>query len=204
MKFSRQKSLRVGMLQKAKWRRESSPRMVSRLLVIGVFLAILAGIVLVSMRQSLAFLTDNPLYAIVKLDIATPMYLTPEDVTALSGVSKGDNLLKLPIKEVRKRLMEHPNIKEAVVQRVLPNVLRIGVTEREPLAQINVGKSYLVDAEGSVDLASQTITLNGKPYTPVTPVTVDGNYILTVEATDTAGNTSVATVRFTIKRPPLP
>ena len=55
MKFSSQKSLHVGMLQKAKWRRESSPRALTRLLVIGVFLAILAGVVLIGMRQSLAF-----------------------------------------------------------------------------------------------------------------------------------------------------
>ena len=51
-------------------------------------------------------------------------------------------------------------------------------------------------------LAHQTITLNGQPYTPGTPITVDGEYVLRVEATDIAGNASVQTLRFTMRRPP--
>jgi len=53
-------------------------------------------------------------------------------------------------------------------------------------------------------LARQTITLNGQPYTPGTSITADGDYILSVEATNTAGNTSVSTVHFAIRRPPVP
>jgi hypothetical protein len=53
-------------------------------------------------------------------------------------------------------------------------------------------------------LAQHTVTLNGQPYTPGTPITVDGTYILAVEATDTAGNTQRQTIRFTIQRPPAP
>jgi FG-GAP repeat protein/putative Ig domain-containing protein len=53
-------------------------------------------------------------------------------------------------------------------------------------------------------LARQTITLNGQPYTSGTPITADGDYILSVEATSTAGNTSVSTVHFAIRRPPVP
>ena len=53
-------------------------------------------------------------------------------------------------------------------------------------------------------LARQTITLNGQPYTPGTPITADGDYILIVEATNTAGNTSVSTVHFAIRRPAVP
>ena len=53
-------------------------------------------------------------------------------------------------------------------------------------------------------LARQTITLNGQPYTPGTPITADGDYILIVEATNTAGNTSVSTVHFAIRRPTVP
>ncbi len=53
-------------------------------------------------------------------------------------------------------------------------------------------------------LDRQTITLNGQPYTPGTSIIADGDYILSVEATNTAGNTSVSTVHFAIRRPPVP
>ncbi len=144
------KSLHVGMLQKAKWRREHSPRTVSRLLVVAAFFALVVGLLLMTVRQSLAFLTDNPIYAIRTLDIPEPTYLSARDIAALSGVSKGENLLRICLQEVRKRLLEHPNVRDAVVRRILPDVLRIEVKEREPLAQINIGKNYLVDLEGVV------------------------------------------------------
>ncbi len=143
-------TLNFGLPAQGKWRRDSSPRTITRLLVVGLFFIVVTGLVLATIRQSMAFLTDNASYEIQALDIPEPAYMSVEDVTALSGVVKGANLLHLPIKEVRKRLLEHPNIKDATVLRIMPNVLRIEVKEREPLAQISIGKNYLVDAEGYV------------------------------------------------------
>ncbi len=144
-------SLNVGgFAQKSKWRPENSPRTVTRLLVIGVFLAIAAGILFTTIRQSWAFITDNPLYAIRTIDIPDPVYLTVQEVMGLSGVSKGENILRCSIKDVQKRLLEHPNIKSAVVKRILPATLCIEIKEREPVAQINIGKNYLIDSEGTV------------------------------------------------------
>ncbi len=144
------RQLNSGLLQKTRWKKENSPRTVTRLLVIGVFLAIVIGLTFTTVRQSLAFLADNPLYAIKTLDIAPPSYVSAAEIGALSGVSKGDNLLRLSLSEVRKRLLDHPNIKDALVQRLLPDVLRIEIKERVPVAQITIDKNYLVDGEGAV------------------------------------------------------
>jgi hypothetical protein len=53
-------------------------------------------------------------------------------------------------------------------------------------------------------LADQTITLNGKPYTPGTAITSAGAYELIIEATDAAGNTSMTTIHFTLETTSLP
>jgi hypothetical protein len=53
-------------------------------------------------------------------------------------------------------------------------------------------------------LADQTITLNGKPYTPGTAITSAGAYELIIEATDEAGNTSMTTIHFTLETTSLP
>jgi large repetitive protein len=53
-------------------------------------------------------------------------------------------------------------------------------------------------------LSSVTATLNGAPFTSGTAVTAEGDYTLVVTATDTCGNSSSQTVRFTIdKTPPV-
>jgi hypothetical protein len=79
-----------------------------------------------------------------------------------------------------------------------PRITSVPVTSAEMLhviPQVTITDAHLV---------SQTITLNGQPYTPGTPITVDGAYVLTVEATDAAGHTTVTTVRFALERPALP
>ena len=48
--------------------------------------------------------------------------------------------------------------------------------------------------------ASETITLNGVPFSSGTTVTAEDDYVLTVEATDLAGNTASASVSFAIDR----
>jgi hypothetical protein len=53
-------------------------------------------------------------------------------------------------------------------------------------------------------LSEQTIALNGQPFTPGTAITTAGSYVLTVEATDAAGNTSRSTVRFLLEPPASP
>jgi hypothetical protein len=49
-------------------------------------------------------------------------------------------------------------------------------------------------------LDTQSIELNGVVFESGTPVTQDGAYTLTVQATDKAGNTTSATVQFNIDR----
>ncbi len=142
-------ALNIG-IGKSKWRRENSPRAVTRVLVIGVFFVLVGGLLLLGVRQSMAFLTENPQYAITAIEIPAPAFLTSDEVAALSGARLGDNLLRLPIRDIRKKLLEHPNIREASVTRLLPSTLRIEIKEREPMAQISIGKNYLVDEEGAV------------------------------------------------------
>src|SRR5207244_12818542 len=53
-----------------------------------------------------------------------------------------------------------------------------------------------------VNLASVSATLNDAPFISGTSITVDGDYRLTIQATDAAGNVAVATVAFTIDATP--
>jgi hypothetical protein len=79
-----------------------------------------------------------------------------------------------------------------------PRIISTPITRAKqfyPVPEVRVTDAYL---------ANQTITLNGKPYTPGTAITSAGAYELTIEATDEAGNISVATIHFTLETTPLP
>ncbi|HEX4342628.1 MAG TPA: FtsQ-type POTRA domain-containing protein, partial [Verrucomicrobiae bacterium] len=55
-----------------------------------------------------------------------------------SGVKPGDNLFALDLAKVKQHLEMAPMIQSVSVERILPRTLRIAVTERVPVAQVNV------------------------------------------------------------------
>jgi cell division protein FtsQ len=72
-------------------------------------------------------------------------------VLELSEVSKGSPLLKVNLEQVRRRIIKHPAILDAVVVRRLPDTLLIEVTERRSLAVIIGPRGYArVDDQGVV------------------------------------------------------
>ncbi|MDX2000453.1 MAG: CARDB domain-containing protein, partial [Thermoanaerobaculia bacterium] len=73
---------------------------------------------------------------------------------------------------------------------------------------VAAGGTYLPPVAPTVTIveehpATETITLNGSPYVPGTPIPTDGNYLLVVSATDLAGNRAEVSVAFTLFTPPI-
>lgn len=74
--------------------------------------------------------------------------VTPQSIERLAGVGKGDPLLKIDLKEVRRKVVSHPSVSDATVVRELPDTLRISVKERVPAAVVLGRRFVLVDGEG--------------------------------------------------------
>lgn len=54
------------------------------------------------------------------------------------------NLFAIDLRKIRKRLIEIPNIKDASVERILPDILRLQLEERIPRAEI-AGSNFVID-----------------------------------------------------------
>lgn len=108
------------------------------------------------------FVTENPAFATKRIDLQTEGVLTTEALRKWAGVRVGENLMGLDLARIKRDLELVPLIQSAAVERVLPDTLRIRVTERVPVAQVavlrpNAGGRYttvihLLDATGFVML----------------------------------------------------
>lgn len=77
-------------------------------------------------------------------------FLSEGEVRGLLGPADGANILTLDIVDLKRRLRASPWLEDASVRRTLPDTLQVDVREREPLALAEVGRLYLMDAEGDL------------------------------------------------------
>jgi cell division septal protein FtsQ len=80
----------------------------------------------------------NDAFAVAVLDVQTDGVLPVDQLRRMCGVRPGDNLLALDLRRIKRDLELSPLVRSAAVERVLPHTLRIRVTEREPVARVNV------------------------------------------------------------------
>jgi cell division protein FtsQ len=119
---------------------------------------------------------ENRTFSIRELEVETDGVIPVEQLRRWSGVKPGQNLLALNLAEVKRQLEMQPLIQSASIERVLPNTLKILVTEREPLAQVNVPRLapgggieiavFQLDSEGWVMLPLQTRQAPGAQAAP--------------------------------------
>lgn len=82
------------------------------------------------------FVTENPAFATKTIDLQTEGVLTVEALRKWAGVRVGENLMNLDLARIKRDLELVPLIQSAAVERLLPDTLRIRVTERVPVAQV--------------------------------------------------------------------
>ena len=118
---------------------------------------------------------ENKAFAITELEVQTDGVIAVEELRRWAGVKLGANLLSLDLARVKRDLEMIPLIQSVSVERILPRTLRVCVTEREPVAQVNLPRLrpgggidvavYHLDAEGCVMLPL-TARLRSVPVNP--------------------------------------
>lgn len=120
------------------------------------------------------FVYENSTFAIQNVEVQTDGVIAPEQLRKWSGVKPGANLIALDLAAVKRNLELVPTIASVSIERVLPRTLKIHVTERKPVAQVNVPRTdgasgiavsvFQLDADGFVmlplDPRARTISLS--------------------------------------------
>ena len=108
------------------------------------------------------FVYENSTFAIQNVEVQTDGVIAPEQLRRWSGVKPGANLIALDLAAVKRNLELVPTIDSVSIERILPCTLKIRVTERKPVAQVNVPRTdgangiavsvFQLDADGFVML----------------------------------------------------
>jgi cell division protein FtsQ len=124
-----------------------------RILLLVTLLAVFAGAVwlIIAARD---FLDRDPRFRIdsaASIQTIGNSQLTREDLLSVFGSDIGRNVFFIPLAERRSELERIPWVDHATVMRLLPNQLRVAVSERTPIAFVRVGDQVkLVDAAGVI------------------------------------------------------
>jgi cell division protein FtsQ len=112
------------------------------------------------------FVYENAEFAIQRVDVQTDGVIKPDQLRNWSGVYPGENLIALDLASVKRKLQLEPVIDSVSVERVLPRTLKIRVTERKPIAQVNMPR---IDTANGVVIAVFQLDATGVIMQPLDP-----------------------------------
>jgi len=123
---------------------------------------VVVGLCVGTVVATRSFLDHDPRFRIdssASIQTVGNSQLTRDDLLSVFGSDIGRNLFYVPLSQRRAELERFSWVEHATVMRVLPNQLRVSVTERTPIAFVQVhGKIALADAAGVIlDMSPQEI-----------------------------------------------
>ncbi|MEW6616310.1 MAG: FtsQ-type POTRA domain-containing protein [Thermodesulfobacteriota bacterium] len=96
------------------------------------------------------YLYTSPYFRVERIVVSGENRLSEIEVLNLARIDKGSNILGIDLRRVSDRIERHPWVQKAFVKRELPQRIIINVTERVPVAMINLDRLYLVDKKGII------------------------------------------------------
>ena len=142
----RQKPLEI---RKRKFSRKSWP--LYRRVLVGGLAALCAGFAL---YEAVTYLLYSPGVALVsaeQIEIRGNRFVPPDAITEKFSADLGRSVVRVPLTERREGVESLAWVEEANVQRVMPNRIRVEISERTPIAFLRTGSELsLIDAQGVI------------------------------------------------------
>ena len=102
------------------------------------------------------FVYENPMFAVQNVDVQTDGVIAPEQLRKWAGIKPGANLVALDLAAVKRHLELVPTVASVSIERILPRTLKIRVTERKAVVQVNVPRT-----DGANGIAVSVFQLDG-------------------------------------------
>jgi len=100
---------------------------------------------------SCAFAVQSNLFSLQKITVENADLKTPEERFLFAGLRPGQPLLGIDLALVEDYVRRyHPEYRKVIVERVLPDQIRIEIQPRVPVAKVQLSRLYLIDSSGYV------------------------------------------------------
>ena len=118
-----------------------------------VFVWTIAGAAIATVGvYSVRYLLYSPQMMLIKpdqIEVSGNRIVAREDIQRLFMADRGHSVARIPLDKRRAQIQELPWVEDVSVQRILPNRLRVFITERTPIAFFRNGAELvLIDAHG--------------------------------------------------------
>lgn len=95
-------------------------------------------------------ISSTTFFRLKNIEVSAAKRLTKEEILALAGIEAGQNLGRMNLKRMGEQVARSPWVETVRINRYFPDRLSITITEREPLAIVNMGYIYYLDKKGNV------------------------------------------------------
>lgn len=145
-------------------------------------LSLVAGIVYLGFRA----IGSTTFFRLRNIEVSSAKRLTREEILGLVGVQEGQDLARMNLKRMGEQLALNPWVETVRIHRYFPDRLSISITEREPVAIVNMGFIYYLDKKGTVfKVLNQGDRLDYPVVTGFSEEDVNTNPVATREALKT-------------------
>lgn len=95
-------------------------------------------------------LNSTTFFKLKNIEVSSAKRLTRDEILGLAGVEPGKDLLRMNLKRMGEHILQNPWVETVRVNRYFPDGISISITEREPLAVLNMGFIYYLDKNATV------------------------------------------------------
>jgi cell division protein FtsQ len=136
-------------IRKRKFSRKTWP--LYRRILVGTVAALAAGLAAYQTGHYFLFSPGVMLESPGQIQIEGNRYVSRDAVTEKFSADLGRSVVRVPLEDRRRAVESLPWVEQAGVQRVLPNQIRVEITERAPVAFLRMaGDLSLIDSHGII------------------------------------------------------
>ncbi|MBW4054630.1 MAG: FtsQ-type POTRA domain-containing protein [Proteobacteria bacterium] len=95
-------------------------------------------------------ITSVTLFSLKSIEVSNVKHLTREEILGLAGLEPGKDLLRMNLKSMGEHILQNPWVETVRINRYFPDTVSIAITEREPVAIVNMGFIYYLDKKGNI------------------------------------------------------
>lgn len=135
--------------------------------------ALLVAAVTWSKSKTTALLQDAAGMKLEKVSVEGTHYLSDGQVVKAVALTPGENMFKLDLEQANERVKQLDWVDRAFIERRLPRSILVSIRERRPVALLDDGALYGVDAQGRVLSPSPALLQEDLPLVSGVPLAAE-------------------------------